>query len=165
MYLFMLHLIPFPLLCLALASPSSRPRTSPASPRTLRALPKGALMLLSSRSIAPPVQPWPDLLTNSNLSMSASCTILVPTPNTANLVLVLVPLALPLTHACLLMPDARSLPSSLSWAALSFWRMARARLLRFATGTTFMVTLGHMATPPKLLLLTRLSKQSSVIIA
>ena len=155
--------IPSLLLCLALASPSSKPRTLPTSLHMLRAWPKGALMSPSSRSIAPPGLPWPDMPMISAPSMGASCTTLVPTPTTANPALVLAPLAYPPIPACPLMPDALSLPGTLSWAALSFWRMERARRLRFATGTTFMVTLGLMAMPPKQLRLTQSFKPSSVI--
>ena len=147
----------------ALASPSSRPRTLPTSLHMQKGLHKGVLMSPSSRSTAPPRLPWPDLLTISVLCMGASCTSLALTPIAANPALALVPLAFPPTPACLLLPDAQSLPSSLSLGALNFWRMARARLPRCATGTTYMASLGHMAMPPKRLRLTLSFKPSSVI--
>ena len=156
-------LMPFLLSSLALASPSSRPRMLPTSPLMLRALLQGVLMSHSSRSIALPRLLWLDTPLTSARCMGASCTTLALTQIAVNPALVSVPFAFPLTPACRLMPDARSSPSSLSWGAHSLWHMARARLPRCATGTTFMGSLGHMAMPPEQLRLTLSFRPSSVI--
>ena len=112
-------LMPFLLSSLALASPSSRPRMLPTSPLMLRALLQGVLMSHSSKSIVHPKLLWLDTPMTSARCMGASCTTLAQTQIAVNPALVSEPFAFPLTHACRLLPDARSSPSSLSWGVHS----------------------------------------------
>ena len=156
------HLMPFLQSSIALASPSLSPRMSPAFPPMLRAWLQGVRMSHSSRSIALPRLLWLDMLLSSAVCMGASCTTLAQTQIAVNPALVLEPFAFPLTLACRWLPDARSSRSSLSWGVHSSLHMAKARPRKCATGTTFMASLGHMATPAELLRPTLFFRPSSV---